>query len=62
MDKLANDEAFRQKFQSDAKATFAEYCMNVPDELIYYINYIKQKEKNGKSGDMYERERRIHEL
>ena len=62
MDKLANDEAFRQKFQSDAKATFAEYGMNVPDELIYNINYIKQKEKNGKSGDMYERERRIQEL
>ena len=34
MDKLAKDEAFRQKFQSDAKATFAEYGMDVPDELI----------------------------
>ena len=34
MDKLAKDEAFRQKFQSDPKAVFADYNMDIPDELI----------------------------
>jgi len=34
MDKLAKDEEVRQKFQSDPKAVFAEYGMDVPDELI----------------------------
>ncbi len=34
MDKLAKDEAFRQKFQSDPKAVFADYNMKIPDELI----------------------------
>ena len=48
MDKLANDEAFREKFQSDVKATFVEYGVDVPDELIYNVTYIKQKEKMGK--------------
>ena len=34
MDKLIKDEAFRQKFQSDPKAVFADYNMDIPDELI----------------------------
>lgn len=34
VDKLIKDEAFRQKFQSDPKAVFADYDMEIPDELI----------------------------
>ncbi len=34
MDKLAKDEKFREKFQANPKAVFAEYNIEVPDELI----------------------------